>query len=79
MSWLPHFSPSPESGTIKLLEGNMKFNEKLLEIIVCPECKTDLKLTEDKTGLKCDSCKRIYPIDENGIPHLLLEEATVEE
>lgn len=57
----------------------MKFNEKLLEIIVCPECKADLKLTPDNTGLKCDQCKRVYPIDENGIPHLLLEEATVEE
>ncbi|MCK5878448.1 MAG: Trm112 family protein [Holophagae bacterium] len=57
----------------------MKFNEKLLEIIVCPECKAELKLTPDSTGLKCSQCKRVYPIDENGIPHLLLEEATVEE
>ncbi|NOZ12963.1 MAG: Trm112 family protein [Acidobacteria bacterium] len=57
----------------------MKFNEKLLEIIVCPECKTDLQLTADKTGLKCTGCNRVYPIDENGIPHLLPEEASIEE
>ncbi len=57
----------------------MEFNEKLLEIIVCPECKTDLKLKEDRSGLKCNRCNRVYPIDENGIPHLLSEDATIEE
>ncbi len=57
----------------------MKFNEKLLEIIVCPECKGELTLTGDKKGLRCGQCKRIYPIDENGIPHLLPEEARIEE
>ncbi len=57
----------------------MKFNEKLLEIIVCPECKVELKLVNDGKGLKCEQCKRVYPIDENGIPHLLIEEAVVEE
>jgi len=57
----------------------MKFNEKLLEIIVCPECKKELKLVKEGRGLKCEQCKRVYPIDENGIPHLLIEEAEVEE
>ena len=57
----------------------MDFNEKLLDIIVCPDCKTDLKLTTDSKGLHCDQCKRTYPIDDNGIPHLLLEEAQIEE
>ena len=57
----------------------MEFNEKLLEIIVCPECKTDLELKEDRSGLKCGRCNRVYPIDENGIPHLLPEEATIED
>jgi len=56
----------------------MKFNEKLLEIIVCPECKTELTLVNEEKGLKCNQCNRIYPIDENGIPHLLLEEAKIE-
>lgn len=57
----------------------MEFNEKLLEIIVCPECKEELNLKENKKGLKCERCKRVYPIDENGIPHLLIEEGEVEE
>jgi uncharacterized protein len=61
------------------LEETMKFNEKLLEIIVCPECKKDLELTADRKGLRCSQCKRVYQIDENGIPHLLLEEAKIEE
>ena len=57
----------------------MAFNKKLLDIIVCPECKTELELLSNEKGLKCNTCKRVYPIDENDIPHLLLEEASVEE
>ncbi len=56
----------------------MDFNEKLLDIIVCPECKVELELINNKKGLKCTKCNRVFPIDDNGIPHLLLEEATVE-
>lgn len=57
----------------------MEFNEKLLDIIVCPACKVDLVLKDDKKGLKCDRCNRVYPIDDHGIPHLLEEEAVVED
>jgi len=56
----------------------MDFNEKLLDIIVCPECKVELQLKDNKKGLKCNKCNRVFPIDNNGIPHLLLEEATIE-
>ena len=57
----------------------MEFNEKLLDIIVCPACKVDLQLKEDRKGLKCERCNRVYPIDDHGIPHLLEEEAVVED
>ena len=52
--------------------------KKLMDILVCPVCKGELKLTvrEEKgeeiiTGtLFCGKCDVIYPIKES-IPHLL--------
>jgi uncharacterized protein YbaR (Trm112 family) len=50
--------------------------QELLDILVCPECKTPVKLTPDHNGLKCQTCRRIYPIRDD-IPVMLPEEATV--
>ncbi len=47
-------------------------SKELLEILVCPKCKGELKLT--KEGLICERCKLIYPIKED-IPIMLIEEA----
>lgn len=55
----------------------MSINPKLLEILACPVCKTDIKLTADEKGLKCVQCHRVYPIKED-IPVMLIEEATIE-
>jgi uncharacterized protein YbaR (Trm112 family) len=52
------------------------FDKELLDILACPVCKTDVKLTEDKKGLKCVNCGRIYPI-RDGIPIMLIDEATI--
>lgn len=52
-------------------------SKELLEILACPQCKTDVKLTEyrsDTYGLQCIKCKRIYPI-KDGIPVMLIDEA----
>ena len=49
---------------------------ELLEILVCPVCRKPLVLLGEK-GLKCNECKRVYPI-RNGIPILLEHEATIE-
>jgi uncharacterized protein YbaR (Trm112 family) len=49
----------------------------LLEILACPECKLQVKLTADEKGLKCVHCHRVYPIRED-IPVMLIEESTVE-
>lgn len=51
-------------------------DEKLLEILACPYCKQDVVLKEDR--LVCVSCRRAYPI-RDGIPVMLIEEATIEE
>ena len=49
---------------------------RLLEILACPLCKTEVILTADGTGLVCRSCRRRYPIVDD-IPIMLVEEATV--
>lgn len=55
----------------------MAINEKLLEILACPLCKTEVKLTSDEQGLKCVKCHRVYPIKDD-IPVMLIDEATIE-
>lgn len=49
-----------------------------LDILVCPLCKTRVELLADESGLKCVSCRRVYPIRDD-IPVMLPEEATIAE
>ncbi|GAC1662500.1 MAG: Trm112 family protein [Candidatus Acidiferrum sp.] len=53
----------------------MSIPPDLLDILVCPVCKTSLRLVNADSGLLCDSCRRIYPIRDD-IPVMLPEEAT---
>jgi uncharacterized protein YbaR (Trm112 family) len=46
----------------------------LLEVIVCPECKSTLTVDEANSELVCDDCGLIYPI-RDGIPILLISAA----
>jgi LSD1 subclass zinc finger protein len=55
----------------------MALSQELLEILVCPLCKTPVKLTPDKNGLKCATCRRVYPVRDD-IPVMLVDEARVE-
>jgi uncharacterized protein len=52
---------------------------ELLEILVCPACHVPVKPVHDGAGLKCEKCKRVYPVTEDNIPVMLIEEATTEE
>jgi uncharacterized protein YbaR (Trm112 family) len=54
----------------------MPLSKELLAILVCPVCKTPVHLLQDNSGLKCETCKRVYPIRDD-IPVMLPEEATV--
>jgi hypothetical protein len=54
----------------------MAISQELLDILVCPLCKTPVKLTPDKGGLKCDTCRRVYPVRDE-IPVMLPEEAKI--
>ncbi|HZT73592.1 MAG TPA: Trm112 family protein [Terriglobales bacterium] len=55
----------------------MPISPDLLEILVCPEDKGSLALKPDHSGLKCQICRRVYPIRDD-IPVMLVEEAVIE-
>jgi len=55
----------------------MSIDPDLLELLVCPACREELCLKEAPERLVCAGCRRSYPI-KDGIPVLLVEEATLE-
>ena len=57
----------------------MTISPELLEILVCPKCKTRVELKADGKALKCTKpeCGLVYPIKDD-IPVMLVEEARVE-
>lgn len=52
----------------------MGISKELLEILVCPKCKQEIRLTEKEDGLICDNCRLLYEIRDD-IPIMLVEEA----
>lgn len=56
----------------------MEIPKYALDILVCPVCRTKVELLADESGLKCVSCRRVYPIRDE-IPVMLPEEATIVE
>lgn len=57
-------------------ERLMLIPEYLLEILRCPVCKARVHLQRDNSALKCESCRRVYPIRDD-IPVMLAEEAQI--
>jgi uncharacterized protein YbaR (Trm112 family) len=55
----------------------VSIDPRLLEILACPVCKTEVRPTADGAGLVCGTCHRRYPIVED-IPIMIIEEATTE-
>ena len=53
------------------------FDTRLLDIFACPACddRPLLTLGVDGRTLDCPECGRRYPIEESGIPVLLVEHA----
>ena len=57
----------------------MPVNPELLEILVCPACKTSPVLpVNNGAGLKCQACGKIYPVKDD-IPVMLIDEATIDD
>lgn len=52
----------------------MAIDKELLEIICCPQCKGDIRLTENEDGFICETCKLKYPIKDD-IPVMLVDQA----
>ena len=55
----------------------MAVSKELLDILVCPVCRTPVVLTSDEKGLKCSTCRRVYPVRDD-IPVMLVDEARIE-
>ena len=56
----------------------MAIDPQLLEILACPACKTPVQLVKDGAALKCNTCKRVYPLKDD-ITVMLVDEATIEQ
>ena len=49
-------------------------SQELLDILACPKCKGEVRLTETKDGPVCEQCKLLYEIRDD-IPIMLIDEA----
>jgi uncharacterized protein YbaR (Trm112 family) len=52
----------------------MAISKELLDILVCPLCKEEVRMTPEENGLQCVKCHRIYPIEDD-IPIMLVDES----
>jgi hypothetical protein len=51
--------------------------QDLLDMLVCPVCKTPVVLNDNGMNLKCGQCRRLYPIQDD-IPVMLVDAAKIE-
>lgn len=52
----------------------MAIAQELLDMLVCPQCKGEIYLDNNREGLICDACRLLYEIRDD-IPIMLIEEA----
>ncbi|HET9950252.1 MAG TPA: Trm112 family protein [Candidatus Eisenbacteria bacterium] len=52
----------------------MPLSEELLAILVCPQCRGDLRYDRAAEKLICEACRLRYPVVD-GVPVMLPEEA----
>ncbi len=50
-------------------------DRKLLDILACPDCKGPLKYDRKAEQLLCRRCRLIYPINDKGVPIMIIDEA----
>jgi uncharacterized protein YbaR (Trm112 family) len=53
-------------------------DSELLARLVCPVCHTPVKQMIDREALRCQTCRRIYPI-RDGFPVMLSDEAVIDD
>jgi uncharacterized protein len=54
--------------------NGVELDDWLLEIIVCPNCRSALRVDDPASELVCTGCGLAYPVRDN-IPVLLVDEA----
>jgi uncharacterized protein YbaR (Trm112 family) len=64
---LPATTPSTRRGPVTL-------PPLLLEVLVCPECKSSVTVDASGSELACDDCGLVYPV-RDGIPIMLISAA----
>lgn len=52
----------------------MPLSDELLALLVCPQCRGDLRYDRDADKLTCEACALRYPVVD-GVPVMLPEEA----
>lgn len=52
----------------------MAISQDLLEMLVCPQCKEPVELSQDQNWLLCKTCRLRYQV-KDGIPIMLVDEA----
>ena len=53
----------------------MAVDQKLLEILICPNCRSDIEYIEVEDTIVCiGECRYRYPV-RDGIPVMLIDEA----
>ncbi|HZH91406.1 MAG TPA: Trm112 family protein [Pyrinomonadaceae bacterium] len=55
----------------------MKITEEFVEMMICPACQSKVSLKADGSAIKCSSCRRVYPIEDD-MPMMLPDKATIE-
>jgi len=56
----------------------MKITEEFVDMMICPACGSKVHLKADGSAIKCDACRRVYPIEDD-MPMMLPDKATIED
>jgi uncharacterized protein YbaR (Trm112 family) len=54
--------------------NEQKLDERMLELLACPQCRGELEYRQDEQSLLCHACRLRYNI-KDGIPAMLIDEA----
>jgi uncharacterized protein YbaR (Trm112 family) len=57
------------------MANDSPISKELIDMLACPACKSAVTLTSNRSGIRCDSCRLVYPI-KDGIPVMLIDKAT---
>jgi uncharacterized protein len=74
---IPQSTVTPRQSAHVSARMHLMLSKELLEILVCPACKTNLQYRQNPESLKCSQCHRVYAVKDD-IPIMLVDQATLE-